>query len=338
LQAELVSAIVSSLIASLVVLGLTPLLIRYLTKHNWVVKDVNRLGGAMIPRPGGPTILAGILCAEASLYFLLPQDGLITKEITAILITTSAAFVIGFIDDRRVMGGWFKPLALAVAALPIILLGAYDTNLNFPLFDSVKIPALYLGLIIFMIPITGNTMNSIDVMNGIASGFMTIAAFSLAISLFILQNYSVAIMTLPLAFASLAFYKYHKFPSRIFPGDSGALTIGAAYGVIAIIGHVEVIAAIALLPAIINSFLFLSSVKRIVEHRQIKNPTTHTDDNKITATKELDAPVTLVRLIVASKPLTEKSVGFAIFKLATFAGILAIITTILMVIKTWANP
>jgi UDP-N-acetylglucosamine--dolichyl-phosphate N-acetylglucosaminephosphotransferase len=167
---------------------------------------------------------------------------------------------------------------------------------------------------------------------------MTIAAFSLAISLFILQNYSVAIMTLPLAFASLAFYKYHKFPSRIFPGDSGALTIGAAYGVIAIIGHVEVIAAIALLPAIINSFLFLSSVKRIVEHRQIKNPTTHTDDNKITATKELDAPVTLVRLIVASKPLTEKSVGFAIFKLATFAGILAIITTILMVIKTWANP
>lgn len=337
MQAEIVSAIVASLIAFFVVFGLVPPLIKQLTKHNWVVKDVNRLGGAMIPRPGGPAILAGIILSEISLYFLLPSGGLIIKEITAIMITTSAAFVVGFVDDRRVLGGWFKPLALAVAAVPIIVLGVYDSNLEFPLFGAVKIPALYLGLIIFMIPVTGNTMNSIDVMNGIASGFMTIAAFSLTISLFILQNYSVAIMTLPLAFASLAFYKYHKFPSKIFPGDSGALTLGAMYGVIAIIGHIEVIAAIALLPAIINSFLFLSSVKRIVEHRQIKNPTTHTDDNKITTTKETDAPITLVRLIVASKPLTEKEIAFTIFKLGTFSGMLAIITALLVEIKPWAN-
>jgi UDP-N-acetylglucosamine--dolichyl-phosphate N-acetylglucosaminephosphotransferase len=109
------------------------------------------------------------------------------------------------------------------------------------------------------------------------------------------------------------------------------------YGVIAIIGHVEVIAAIALLPAVINSFLFLSSVKRIVEHRQIKNPTTHTDDHKITTTKETDAPITLVRLIVAGKPLTEKEIGLTIFRLAVFSGILAIITAFLMEVKTWVT-
>jgi UDP-N-acetylglucosamine--dolichyl-phosphate N-acetylglucosaminephosphotransferase len=333
----MIAAIAASLIAFFVVLGVVPPLIKNLTKRNWVVKDVNRLGGAMIPRPGGPAILAGIILSEISLYFLLPPDESITKGIAVLLITTSAAFVVGFVDDRRVLGGWFKPLALAVAAAPIIVLGAYDSNLQFPIFGAVKIPALYLGLIVFMIPITGNTINSIDVMNGIASGFMTIAAFSLAICLSILQNYSAAIMTLPLAFASLAFYKYHKFPSKIFPGDSGALTLGAMYGVIAIIGHVEVIAAIALLPAVINSFLFLSSVKRIVEHREIKNPTTHTDDNKITATKEADAPITLVRLIVASRPMTEKEIGYAIFRLAIFSGILAIITAFLMEAKAWVN-
>lgn len=337
MQAEIISAIIASLVAFFVVLALIPPLIKQLTKHNWVVKDVNRVGGAMVPRPGGPAILAAIILSEISLYFLLPADEFVSKEIAALLITTSAAFVVGFIDDRRVMGGWFKPLALAVSAAPIIILGVYDSNLTFPFFGAVRIPALYLGLIIFMIPITGNTINSIDVMNGIASGFMTIAAFSLAVCLFILQNYAVAIMTLPLAFASLAFYRYHKFPSRIFPGDAGALTLGAMYGVIAIIGHVEVIAAIALLPAVINSFLFLSSVKRIVEHRQIKNPTTHTDDHKITATKEADAPVTLVRLIVASKPLTEKEIGFTIFRLATFSGVLAIITTLLMEAVKWVN-
>ena len=333
MQDYIIAAVITSVIAFFVVLGLVPPLIKSLTKKNWTVKDVNRIGGAMLPRPGGPAILAGIILSEISLYFLLPQERAITKGITAILITTSISFVIGFIDDRKVMSGWFKPLALVGAAIPIIVIGAYEPNLAFPLFGDVKIPALYLGLIIFMIPVTGNTINSIDVMNGIASGFMTIASFSLAIVLFILQNYSVAIMTLPVAFASLAFYKYHKFPAKIFPGDSGALTLGAAYGVIAIVGQIEVIAAIALLPAIINSFLFLSSVKRIVEHRQIKNPTAHTDDHKITAKKETDAPITLIRLLVAAKPLTEKEIGFMVFKLAIFSGILAIITALISGVK-----
>jgi UDP-N-acetylglucosamine--dolichyl-phosphate N-acetylglucosaminephosphotransferase len=249
------------------------------------------------------------------------------SEILAIIITSILGFSVGIIDDKKTMGGWFKPLTLAFCAAPILLLGAYDSNLDFPLFGSVQIPSLYLALVVFMIPITGNTINSIDVLNGVASGFMVIASFTLSICLFILQNYEIAIVSLPLVFVSLAFYKFHKIPSRIFPGDSGALTFGAMYGVIAIVGGVEIIAAIALLPAIINSFLFLSSVKQVVEHRQIKGkPVEHTDDFKLKATNDKTAPVTLVRLILASGPLSEKQVGFTIFKLAIFSGILAIIT------------
>jgi len=185
-----------------------------------------------------------------------------------------------------------------------------------------------------MIPVTGNTINSIDVLNGVASGFMTIASFALTISLFIVHNYDIALASLPLGFVSLAFYKYHKFPSRIFPGDSGALTLGAMYGVLAIVGHVEIIAAVALLPAVINSFLFLSSVKRIIEHRQIKsNPVTHTDDFKLMATTDKDAPITLVRLILAGGPMTEKQVGHVIFRLAIFSAVLAIVTAFMMGVK-----
>jgi len=169
------------------------------------------------------------------------------------------------------------------------------------------------------------------VLNGVASGFMIIASFSLTICLFIIQNYEIAIASLPLGFVSLAFYKYHKFPSKIFPGDSGALTFGAMYGTIAIVGGVEVIAAIALLPAVINSFLFLSSMKRIVEHRQInEKPVELTDDFKLKATSEKKAPITLVRLILARGPLSEKQVGYTIFKLAIFSGILAIISAFMM--------
>ncbi len=326
---QIIPVVLVSSIAFFSVYVTTPFLIKALEKRNLTVKDYNRVGGAMVPRPGGPSIIIGILTSELVLYVFFP-----TVEIIAILVTTSLAFVVGIIDDRKILGGWFKPVALAVSAIPILLLGAYDSNLAFPLFGSVKIPALYLALIVFMIPITGNTINSIDVLNGVASGFMIIASFALTVSLFIIQNYEIALASLPLGFVSLAFYKYHKFPSRIFPGDSGALTLGAMYGVIAIVGHVEIIAAVALLPAVINSFLFLSSVKRIIEHRAVKSkPVAHTDDFKLMATTDKDAPVTLVRLILAGGPMTEKQIGGVIFKLALFSAALAIITAFMMGLK-----
>ena len=322
----IIPAIISCVVAFVVVFVMTPPLIKFLEKRNMAVKDMNKKENVMVVRPGGISIIAGIIVSEIILYAFLQLN-----EILALLITTTAAFVIGYIDDRKVMGGWFKPVALALAAIPIIMLGAYDTDLAFPLFGTVQIPVLYLALVIFMIPITGNTINSIDVLNGVASGFMVIASFSLSICLFIIQNYEIAIVSLPLGFVSLAFYKYHKIPSRIFPGDSGALTLGAMYGSIAIIGGVEIIAAVALLPAVINSFLFLSSVKKIVEHRQIKGkPVEHTEDFRLKATNEKSAPITLVRLILAGGPLSEKQVGYAIFKLTIFSGILAIITAFLM--------
>jgi UDP-N-acetylglucosamine--dolichyl-phosphate N-acetylglucosaminephosphotransferase len=55
-----------------------------------------------------------------------------------------------------------------------------------------------------------------------------------------------------------------------------------------------------------------------------------TTELKIKSTDDVSAPITLVRLIVASKALSEKQVGFAIFKLAIFSGILAIITAFMM--------
>ena len=321
-------AIVSCIIAFFAVYAITPTLKKFLEKKNLIVKDVNKKGDVMIARPGGPSIIAGIIASEIILYAFLQLN-----EILAIILTTSIAFIIGYIDDGRNSISkiqWFKPIALAIATIPIFVFGAYDTDLAFPLFGTVQIPLLYLALIIFMIPITGNTINSIDVLNGVASGFMVIASFSLSICLFILQNYEIALVSLPLGFVSLAFYKYHKIPSKIFPGDSGALTLGAMYGAITIVGSVEIIAAVALLPAVINSFLFLSSVKRRRSKLIMKKPVEHTEDFLLKTTDDKTAPVTLVRLILAGGPLSEKQICFTIFKLAIFSGILAIITAFLM--------
>jgi len=325
LEEQIIAAVVTSIVAFFSVYFVTPFLIKALEKRNLTVKDYNRKGGAQVARLGGISIIIGVIASMLTLYAFIP-----ISEILAILITSSLAFVVGIIDDRRVMGGWFKPIALALCTTPILLLGTFDTNLAFPLFGEVKIPILYFGLAVIMIPITGNTINSIDVLNGVASGFTAIASFALSAALIILQNYEIALASLALGFLATAFYKYHKYPSRIFPGDSGALVFGAMYGAIAIVGQVEVIAAIAILPAIINSFLFLDSVKRIVEHRKTKNPTYLRDDFKLESSDDITAPITLVRLLVARGPLSEKQIGFAIFKLAIFSGALAVFSAFLM--------
>ena len=325
----LVIAIITCVVAFITVYVVTPYLIKYLIGKNSTVPDVHKKEKTRVAYPGGPAVIIGVIASEAVLYGFLQNTAIL-----AIMAVSVLAFLVGLVDDKRAMSGWLKSLALVAAALPIILLGAYETDLAFPLVGNVQIPILYFGIILVIIPITGNTINSIDVLNGVASGFMIIASITLGICLFIIGNYEILLATLPLIFVSLAFYKYHKFPSKIFPGDSGALAFGAMYGAIAIVGQVEVIAAVALLPAIINSFFFLSGVKRIVEYKKIKTKSVIlTNDFKLKAVKSAGAITSLVQIIVSKQPMTDRQVIGAIFRLAIFSGILAIITAFLMGVR-----
>ena len=308
------------------VLLVTPTAIKLLVAKGRVVPDAHKPEMPQVPRPAGPVIMISIAAAEIVLFILT-----MNVAVFAILLTTVIAFFVGYIDDSRVMPGWFKPVALLAAALPLVLLDiyvgdVYGDSLNL-IFGSAYIPLLYVPLIFVIIPITGNTINSIDVLNGVASGFLIIAMVPLLVSIAIFGSREVFLAALPLLFAAIAFYRYHKFPSRIFPGDSGTLLLGTMYGAIAIAGSSEIIGVIALLPAVMNSFLFLASVKRIVEHREVKaRPTTLTNDFKIAATNDNTAPATLVRLIVVDRPLGEREIGYQIFKLALFTSLLAFVS------------
>jgi UDP-GlcNAc:undecaprenyl-phosphate GlcNAc-1-phosphate transferase len=315
-------AIVSA-ISFLGVLLLTPAAIRLLTAKGKVVPDAHKPEKPQVPRPAGPVIMISIAAAEIVLFILT-----LDIAVFAILLTTAIAFLVGYIDDTRVMPGWFKPVTLLAAAIPLVVLDihvgeVYGESLNL-IFGRAYIPILHIPLIFVIIPITGNTINSIDVLNGVASGFLIIAAIPLLASIAIFGSREVFLAALPMLFATIAFYRYHKFPSRIFPGDSGTLVLGTMYGAVAIAGSSEIIGVIALLPAVMNSFLFLASVKRIVEHRKVKaRPTILTEDFKLAASTDSTAPATLVRLIVADKPLGEREIGYQIFKLAIFTALLA---------------
>jgi UDP-N-acetylmuramyl pentapeptide phosphotransferase/UDP-N-acetylglucosamine-1-phosphate transferase len=317
-------AILSCGASFLITIILTPIFIRFLIRNGKVVNDNHKPNKPKVPRPGGPMLLISIIVGEMILFFVLGNIAII-----GILVTTIIAFVIGIVDDFKVMPGWFKPIALILASLPLIVFHIYDNQLNV-IVGSVFIPILYIPLILIAIPLVGNTINSIDVFNGVATGFLIITMLPLIISTLLFGKFEVLLIELPFIFSLLAFYKFHKYPSKIFPGDSGTLLMGSMYGSLAILSQSEIIAIIALLPAIMNSFLFLSSVKKIVEHRQIKaRPTVMRDDYRLEASRDKNAPITLVRLILLDGPLSEKEIVNRIYRLGVFSSILSFITILI---------
>ena len=320
----LVYGVIVSAMSFFITLFGTAKMINWLTAKGEVVHDYHKSDKPRIPRPAGPALVAGIVTAEIILFLLTWKI-----RVIAILLTAVISFFIGFVDDKKVLPGWFKPVALIIAAIPLIVLGAHQSHLNLE-FGKVAIPLLYIPLILVIIPIAGNTINSIDVLNGVASGFIIIAMFPLLVSIAIFGSNEVFVAALPLLFGTIALYKYHKFPSKIFPGDSGTLLMGAMYGAIAIAGNSEIIGVIAILPAVMNSFLFLASVKKIVEHRKVKSrPVVLNEDFKLAVSKEKNAPSTLVRLLLVDGPLSEKDVGCRIFRLAIFSSFLAFISIVI---------
>jgi UDP-N-acetylglucosamine--dolichyl-phosphate N-acetylglucosaminephosphotransferase len=329
LEELVIGTIIASIIAFLINLAIMPRFIIFLKLKGKVVNDNHKPNKPKVPRPAGPILLLSILIGELILFFITGNI-----EIIGILLTTSIAFIIGIIDDFKIMPGWFKPGALILASIPLIFFHIYDNELNV-IFGSVYIPILYIPLILISIPLAGNTVNSIDVFNGVATGFLIISMFPVIISTFLFGDLQILMFELPFLAALLGFYFFHKYPSKIFPGDSGTLVMGAMYGALAIASKSEIIAIIALLPAIMNSFLFLSSVKKIVEHREVKlRPTILNEDFTLQASKEKNAPITLVRLILLDGKLSEKEIVTKIYKLAIFSTSLAIITILIQFLIT----
>src|SRR5437870_12775984 len=91
-------------------------------------------------------------------------------------------------------------------------------------------------------------------------------------------------------------------------------------------------AIITILPAILNSFYILSSVRGFVERRKMDaRPTYLGEDALLHASKEPSAPSTLVRMLLFDGPLSAKELVRQMLLLTAFAGLLSPATSI----RTW---
>lgn len=315
-------------------------LITYLIGKNMVVIDYHKPERPRVPRPGGPAILAGIVVGELALFF---ASG--SYAVLALVLATLISGLIGIVDDLKTLGGIVKPSLLLVAGVPIVAIeflvpnsNVYSPYFYMPIFHNpAHIPLIYPLLVLIAIPVVTNTINTIDVLNGVVSGFILIACIPVALDISLRVYFGatdpvILLAMVPLVAATGAFFFLHRYPSKIFPGDSGALALGAAYGTMAMIGGAELVAVVAILPAILNSFFFLSSVKRLMEHRQIKVPATvGLPDGRVFSSDDPAAPITLMRMIVGKRTLPEEVIANDILKLSLFCALLASVTAVL----TW---
>jgi UDP-N-acetylglucosamine--dolichyl-phosphate N-acetylglucosaminephosphotransferase len=319
--------------------ALMPSYLRLLTRRGKVVDDVHKIPPTKVPSPVGPVLLVCLVAGEALAYVywrsLVPP-----AIIGAILI----AFIIGFADDLFVLGGKTKPLLLVLPAVPLLLAqelqpGVYHPALYFPFLGQTSEHFfIYSILIVAAIPVVSNAYNMMDSFNGEISGFALLTSIAVAIGILLrayaLPGYSPGhlVAALPMVGVALGFYFYNRYPSRAFDGDSGSLVFGTMFAALAVTGGVEIAAVVAIIPAILNSFYILASLRGFVERRRMSaRPTYMAADAKLYASDDPEAPTTLVRMILLEGPLTESELVRRILILTAVSCLLSVITSVL----TW---
>ena len=139
-----------------------------------------------------------------------------------------------------------------VISLPFV---AHDGS-SINIFNGVlDLHLLYIPLVIFVITATSNAVNLTDGLDGLATGLVAIAtltfgAIAYASGRFDFSDYlniiylpgtgELFVFSLAMAGACIGFLWYNAHPAKVFMGDTGSLSLGAALGTLAVLIKKEI--------------------------------------------------------------------------------------------------
>ncbi len=264
-------AILAALTALLISLLVGPPMIRKLAEHQ-VGQRVrsdgpqSHLSKAGTPTMGGALILVAIVAAT-----LLWAD-LSNRFVWIVLAVTVAFGLIGFWDDylKLVVGDsrglvarykyfWQSVAGLGAAiALYATAQTPIETTLIVPFFKDFVLPLgpLFIVLAYFVIVGSSNAVNLTDGLDGLAIMPAVLVAGALGVFAYasgnvVFANYlgipyiagtgEVLVVCTAIFGAGLGFLWFNTYPAQVFMGDIGALALGAALGVIAVIVRQEIV-------------------------------------------------------------------------------------------------
>ena len=202
------------------------------------------------PTMGGIMIILAIGVATVAAAPLTPA-------ILLALFITLGHFVLGFLDDyikvvkKRNLGlkAKQKMLGQILIAIVTMIVGTrvlgIDTTIWIPIADvNVDIGIGYYFLVLFVLVGTSNAVNLTDGLDGLASGTVAIASGAYALVCYMTGHYDLAIFSVAMMMACLAFLRFNAHPAKVFMGDTGSLALGGAVAAVGILTHTEILLAV----------------------------------------------------------------------------------------------
>lgn len=331
---EIFFLIITAFIGFAVTYLLMPFIIKYMKKTGNIGVDIHKNSKPEVAESGGVGILAGALVTLLLLMLFFP---IFLKDLIIIILTVLLAGLIGFIDDRIRLRSRYK-ISLTLFIGLLVFIANYVGFITFddptlPILGKMRLSILFPVLIPLIITVFANTVNMLEGYNGEGSGTVLIALGFLAVSSIILNSAEGLLYSVVFFSIIFAFFFFNKYPAKTFPGDIGTLTMGVMVAVIALFGNLLFIAFCTLLLHVFNSFLYISSVRGFFESKEIhrlRDDIMLLQDDRIKASEQKGALMTIPRLILSKGPLKEDELVKRFFILTFFCGFLAIFSAILI--------
>lgn len=292
----------------------TPYLIRKLTKKGLVVKDYYKKGDKMVPTGGGIAIMLAALFSMSinSLFYKFDAANYIALNVILLF------GLFGILDDMIDIGRPAKLLLMYYSSYPLMQYAAHSGVL-FPLIGHVEFGIIYSQLIVpTFVLVTANLVNMHSGFNGMSSGLSIIVLVSLLIKSMIGGSIDNIIAIIAITGATLGFHLFERYPSRIFWGNIGSLTVGSAIGVIIVMQGFIVSGFIMLIPHTINFLMYV--YWRIRKYPQVKFGKIREDD-----TIEAPNPLTLKWVLPYYRRATERQATYAMYAVTAVFCIVGIL-------------
>ncbi|MHC1605752.1 MAG: MraY family glycosyltransferase [Candidatus Methanofastidiosia archaeon] len=227
----------------------TFLLISIFGKRGIVGTDRHKLSKPKIPEMGGIAVFVGITSSYLYLLFEMKDNNILLA-----LSSLSIIFIVGIVDDIYAVRQKIKLLLLFLSGVPLLF--ASHRVIDLGVMQIGYLP-LYLVCILVGMAAASNLTNILAGFNGEATGLGVISTGFLIADSIVLKNDIVFWILTPVFFSLLAFLFFNRHPAKVFPGDAGTLLIGGSIGVASILGGIELLGIIVLMPQIIEFFLKL---------------------------------------------------------------------------------
>jgi phospho-N-acetylmuramoyl-pentapeptide-transferase len=263
--------ILAAITALLLSLVIGPWMIAAFSKHQIGQRVRDDGPKSHLPKAGTPTMGGALILVVMLASTLLWAD--LTNRFVWISIAVTFAFgLIGFWDDylKLVVGNskgliarykyfWQSVAAFGCAlALYFTAESPAETALYVPFFKTIVVPLGfgYVFLTYFVLVGSSNGVNLTDGLDGLAimpavlvGGALGVFAYATGNSVFsgylglpfIEGTGELLVFCATLVGAGLGFLWFNTYPAQVFMGDIGALALGAALGVVAVIVRQEIV-------------------------------------------------------------------------------------------------